>query len=66
MFNVKVGDSVNRILAGSMKMPLTVTGITKTQIMCGPYVFDIETGAEIDPELGWNKYQSGSFIERPG
>jgi hypothetical protein len=50
--HVKVGDSVTRMLAGTIPMPLKVTEVSETLITCGWWQFDRETGVEEDPELG--------------
>ena len=50
MFNFKVGDIVTRNLGGR-PMYLKVTDVTETQIGCGPWVFDRETGIELDDEI---------------
>jgi len=69
---LKVGDTVTRMLAGTIPMELRVTEITETEILCGPrgvgYMFDKATGAEIDEELGWGPppKMTGSFIARSG
>lgn len=62
--NLKVGDVVTRYIS-SKRLPnkLKVTKITDSLIFCGPWKFDKETGAEIDEDLGWDKYNTGSVIE---
>ena len=57
-----VGDRVIRILGGEVAMPLPVTAVTESFIICGPYTFSRRNGAEIDEDLGWNETQSGSVI----
>lgn len=59
---LKAGDIVTRMLGGSIPMELKVSEITETEIICGAWKFDKETGAEIDEDLGWDKYSSGSFL----
>lgn len=59
--DVQVGDSVIRDLGG-VAMPLQVTTITPTEIHCGHWIFSRRTGGEIDPDLGWNEAQTGSYI----
>lgn len=59
---VKIGDIVTRNVCG-MKMPLRVTDITDTKIVCGPWEFCRATGAEIDEDLNWGPLGSGSYIE---
>jgi len=58
---MKVGDTVFRKI-GDMVMELKVSAITDRYIICGPWKFDKETGAEIDEDLGWNKTASGSYL----
>lgn len=60
--DVKVGDTVTRMLAGVIPMELTVTNATGTRITCGPWEFDRRTGAEVDEDLGWDSAHSGSYI----
>lgn len=61
---MQVGDTVTRMLAGVVPMPLKVTELTETLIVCGAYTFDRATGAEIDEELGWGPAygQTGSML----
>lgn len=59
---LKVGDEVVRMLSGTIPMTLKVTEVTPERIVCGWWEFDIENGAEIDEELGWNRHMTGSFI----
>ena len=47
MSNLKVGDTVNRYFC-SVVMPLKVTCITPTRIVCHLWEFDPVTGIEID------------------
>jgi len=51
--NIKVGDKVVRMLAGTIPMPLVVTDVTDKLIICGDYTFDKLTGAEIDDYFGF-------------
>lgn len=75
---VAVGDWVVRNLAGIL-MPLKVTAVTDKLVICGDdkvpggdetdhvgWWFDIETGAEVDEELGWGPppLMTGSFLMR--
>ena len=46
--DAQVGDVVVRLLAGTIRMPLKVTEITETEIICGDWIFDKMTGFEID------------------
>jgi len=61
---LKVGDVVIRYLAGTIRMPLKVTAITKDRIVCELWEFDPITGAEIDDDLSWgpSPKMTGSFI----
>lgn len=67
---IKVGQFVTRMIAGTIPMELRVTEITEDRIYCGGWEFDRATGAEIDDDLGWGpppKYpHTGSFIRMPG
>lgn len=71
--NLKVGDKVTRMLAGTIPMQMFVSGLENRRIQCKPvefpefpdyYEFDPITGAEIDDDLGWGRLQTGSFIVR--
>jgi hypothetical protein len=60
--NVKVGDIVTRNLCG-IKMKMYVTAVDDKLITAGMgWTFSRETGAEIDPELGWDERETGSFL----
>ena len=48
---VKVGDVVTRLLGGVIPMLVNVTEITPAHIVCGPWVFDKQTGEEIDDDI---------------
>lgn len=61
--SVKVGDNVIRIIAGSIEMPLKVTDITETKILCGEWEFSRETGGEIDKYLEWDGINTGSVLK---
>jgi hypothetical protein len=67
---VKVGDSVTRLLAGSIPMVLVVTGVDDRFIHCGEggWKFDRESGLEVDEELGWGPQfgLTGSFLVDDG
>lgn len=60
---VKVGDTVVRMLAGTLPMELTVTGVTDKLIVCGAWEFSRNNGAEIDRFLDWNESHTGSFLQ---
>lgn len=59
-----VGDRVVRLLAGTVRMELRVTSVSSEEVVCGWWTFDPETGAEIDPDLGWGPppLSTGSYI----
>lgn len=67
MINVKVGDTVIRMLAGAVAMPLTVTAVDDQYITCGAWVFERDSGVEYDPDLCWGSEfgRTGSFIIEP-
>lgn len=60
----QVGDTVIRLLAGAIEMPLKVTAVTDEKIDCGPWTFCARTGAEIDNDLNWGPppKMTGSFL----
>lgn len=62
--SVKEGDTVLRMLCG-IPMPLKVSKVTDKLIICGSWEFDRNTGAEIDDELGWNNFHTGSVLRLP-
>jgi hypothetical protein len=63
---LKVGDPVVRMLGGTIPHDLVVTSIVGDLIVCGAWTFDMQTGAEIDDELGWGpKTGTGSIIRLP-
>lgn len=59
--DVKEKDIVVRMLAG-FPMKLKVTKVTDTTIECGPWTFSRKTGGEIDEDLGWDGFTTGSII----
>lgn len=59
---LSVGDTVTRMLGGSLPMKLKITQIKDGLIHCGPWTFCPKTGMEIDEELGWNANHSGSYL----
>jgi hypothetical protein len=63
--NLRVGDVVVRMLAGTIPMKLQVSDITDQLIICGDWQFDKATGAEIDEELGWGPppLMTGSYLD---
>jgi len=60
--DVKVGDTVTRMIAGSIPMVLKVTAVDE-YIHCGPWKFSRKTGAEIDEEIGWDESTTGSVLK---
>lgn len=63
--NLKVGDVVTRMLAGTIPVRLSVSAITDRIITCSTWEFDRATGAEIDEELGWGPppLMTGSYLD---
>jgi hypothetical protein len=75
-WQVRAGDRVTRMLAGTIPQELTVTKVDKELIhCCGPdgvnwcsdgchgWTFDRATGAEVDMDLGWGAGRTGSFLK---
>ncbi len=63
---LKVGDPVIRMMAGTLPMDLKVSKVSDTIIYCGPWEFDKTTGGEIDSYFGWDgKTVTGSFLRLP-
>lgn len=63
--DLKVGDIITRHFGGTdgVDMKLKVSYIDDGTIQCGAWVFDKETGAEIDEDLGWGPLTgTGSYI----
>ena len=68
---VKVGDTVKRILGGTVVMLVRVTEVDDTYIYCSPpehnwakedgWKFLRENGVEVDEDLGWGKQEDGSY-----
>lgn len=65
MKELKIGDLVVRNMCG-VKMSLKISNIDNKFIYCGPRKFDKFTGAEVDEELGWDNFLTGSFLENFG
>lgn len=65
--NLKVGDTVIRMLAGTVPMRLQVNEVTDSTLVCALWTFDKATGAEIDEDLNWGPppLKTGSFITLP-
>lgn len=69
--DVKVGDTVKRLLAGDTPMRLKVTAVDEMYIYCSPpgqtwakedgWKFLKENGIEVDEELGWGKQEDGTY-----
>jgi hypothetical protein len=63
--SVKVGDAVERFMGSDeLLMKLKVTAVTENTIVCGAWTFDKATGGEIDEDLGWDGFNTGSLIRR--
>jgi hypothetical protein len=57
--DVKVGDTVTRIISETIPMEMKVTYADDNEIRCGDWVFDRDTGMEIDDDLFWGpKYDT--------
>lgn len=74
-WHVKPGDTVVRMIAGSVPHHLLVSKVDDTLIYCGvpisdcspdAWTFDRETGVEVDSYLGWGPTtgRTGSFLVR--
>lgn len=61
--NLKVGDVVKRMLGGSIPMELKITKIDDKCIYCGPWKFSKNTGGEIDEDLHWDGFHTGSYLK---
>jgi len=61
--HVKAGDTVTRMICGTMPMELKVTKVDDTLIYCGDWTFDRITGGEVDEDLGWTAHQTGSVLK---
>ena len=61
---LKVGDPVCRWL-GTCPMDLVVTEIRADRIVCQAWEFSPITGGELDEDLKWDGYQTGSIIRQP-
>ena len=48
---LKIGDVVTRLLGGAIPMRLSVTDITNSRIICGPWEFNKTSGVEIDEDI---------------
>ena len=51
--DVKPGDTVRRLLAGTVPMSLQVSKVDEQFIYCGDWKFDRKHGYEVDEDLGW-------------
>jgi hypothetical protein len=61
--DIKIGDTVKRMLAGSIPMKLRVIEITEDRIITGGgWEFSRNNGAEIDEDLGWDERHTGSVL----
>lgn len=64
MISVKVGDVVQRYLAGDVPfMELVVTDVDDSLVHCGDWTFDRQTGAEVDDVLGWGPNGTGTYLK---
>ena len=60
---LKPGDKIVRLIAGSVPMTMVVDRIESNLIhMHGGWTFDVNTGAEVDEDLGWGNEHTGSFL----
>lgn len=67
--HIKVGDTIQRNLAGVHIHSIVVTEVTDTKIIAGlGWEFCRKTGAEIDEDLGWGPAHgvTGSFLVKEG
>jgi hypothetical protein len=69
--HIRAGDTVTRLLGGCLPMRMRVSKVDERLIYCGgsderAWMFDRETGAEVDPDLGWGPAygRTGSFLSR--
>lgn len=63
---IKVGDTVTRLLCGCIPMQLKVSKITEDKIICGFWEFSKKTGCEIDDYLEWDgETRTGSWLQSP-
>jgi hypothetical protein len=70
MLNVSVGDLVIRKIMGKNGTRMKVSSITQNRVFCncpnvGELEFDLETGAEINSDLGWDADYSCSYLILP-
>ena len=72
--NLKLGDTVTRMLAGTLSMPVVIQTIEEDIIICGSpdgfitgregWTFNKDTGAEVDKDLGWDGItKTGSYLK---
>lgn len=62
---IRPGDTVRRLLAGTIPMDLVVDAVDERLIHCrGGWMFDRETGVEEDPDIRWGFAfgVTGSFL----
>lgn len=74
MRDLKVGDRVVRMLAGTIPMTLAITGIDELYVYCGAnydsenkddfagWKFNRFVGYEVDEDLGWGVLQEDGTI----
>jgi hypothetical protein len=64
LIGIAVGDTVIRMLAGSVPIELEVTAIDDVHFHCGPWKFRRDTGAEVDEGLSFDGLtRTGSYIK---
>ena len=61
--DVRPGDTVARFFEPDIEtMRLKVSEVDHWFIHCGPWKFDRINGAEIDEDLEWDRFCTGSYI----
>lgn len=60
--DLKIGDEVIRLLAGTIPMWLKITDLTDNSIKCGAWTFDRDYGYEIDESIGFGKQADGTIF----
>ena len=73
--DIKVGDTVTRLIGNKVPMQMVVTkiddyihcgiSITPDSVTEGWWKFSKLTGAEIDERFGWDDYKTGSILHFP-
>ena len=65
---IQTGDRLTRMLGGKVPMLVTVTGVNYLAgtLTAGAWLFNRDTGMEIDPAMGWDGVNStGSTLRAP-